>query len=150
MEIIVNEPTQDVIDTRIKLAKETWELYRLEDGSLNPETWSYDHDRQMCRYEGPDGRRCAVGRLGPDKPWHEGHRVSDTDNIPLALEVAREQGIHSGNDNETLSWMRILQQIHDSEEVETARAALDWTTNPKSWETSIWVGDLAWGEYSET
>lgn len=112
--------TRTVGNNRRRILEETVDLYRLEDFSPNNDTRSTNVLTGHCKYRGPENRRCAIARLGPDKPWHEGMSCAMEPNRAVALVVAREQGIHSGDDGETLSFMRNLQLVHDCEDREEA------------------------------
>lgn len=99
---------------RLKLLEETRNIYYGPDFEPLPtRSIKISKEDSDCVYSSEDGKHCAIGRLDPEYAWTEGEAVSDIDNEYHALEIAKQNGIYSGTDVETLEWLVNLQQFHD-------------------------------------
>jgi hypothetical protein len=76
-----------------------------------------------CRYRAGD-KNCAAGRLDPIAEWREGPAVFDTINRMIALYAMKSRGLHSGDDNESIYWLRSVQIMHDNPS--TAKKAYEY------------------------
>lgn len=73
----------------------------------------HDDGRGQCRYQAPDGKRCAIGFIIPDDIYHptlEGLRVADLAHQLLHTNFGREFARLLYRDLELLT---ALQQMHD-------------------------------------
>ncbi|RWH50276.1 MAG: hypothetical protein EOQ80_04710 [Mesorhizobium sp.] len=102
----------------------TQELFDTIYLGLQAQGWqrSFDAQRDLCMYRGPEGRKCAIGQAIPDDEYD---RAMDDDDVG----VFNYDDFHRRRDmflNITKSQFSELQYAHDSnDEPEGMRAAFE-------------------------
>jgi hypothetical protein len=102
------------IEKRLAYVEECRQLYY--DADWKPTANRSVRNNALCLYK-QDGKNCAAGRLDPNADWTEDVAIDDSNmghnNNIIAIDAMIERGLHSGNNSESIKWVKRVQLMHD-------------------------------------